>query len=570
MTQAKLVVLLLLPACTAEAPDVFARPAPLSGARILEPGCAGSAYATIQAAIDDAIDGDVLDICAGTYHERLSVTGKAITLHAQGGPGTTIVDAQTFGRALAVSGAADVTVDGLDLINGLDANTGGVVWCDASTLNVRNARIANGVSGNGGGMAVIGCDGGVSDSTFEDSRGWSGGGLFVDGGTFVARRSTFTGNHADWSGGAMFGNAGAQMLESTFDGNDSRYGGAVYILDGTGEVSDNTFTNNSSTDDGGALYVLNGSPLVKGNWFESNDSGDEGGGLRIKLATSVIRGNTFQYNHANYRGGASKISHEAVELYDNVFVDNDAWSEGGALYMKESASLLSGNRFSLNSSAYGGALSIDTGWGGTDLVDCEFLDNTASQDGGQVYVNLPGYATTFTRVTMTGGTARRGGAVFGDDSELVLHNVVLDRNAASVSGGALFLSQVTGDLANVVSWRSSAPSGRAVTIANGGAFDIVNSVFGRSATGPALQLNSGAAPTVRYSVFSSNAVRTAGFPDPVGIDGNVDGVPKFRSPGTGDFRLKPRSPLVDAGDPAILDPDGTVSNIGRYGGPDAQ
>lgn len=43
--------------------------------------------------------------------------------------------------------------------------------------------------------------------------------------------------------------------------------------------------------------------------------------------------------------------------------------------------------------------------------------------------------------------------------------------------------------------------------------------------------------------------------------------PQFR--GKYDFRLSGNSPAIDAGNPAILDPDGSVSDIGYFGGPHA-
>jgi hypothetical protein len=43
--------------------------------------------------------------------------------------------------------------------------------------------------------------------------------------------------------------------------------------------------------------------------------------------------------------------------------------------------------------------------------------------------------------------------------------------------------------------------------------------------------------------------------------------PMFASPDSGDFRLQAFSPLIDAGDPNILDVDGSRSDIGAYGGP---
>ena len=59
-------------------------------------------------------------------------------------------------------------------------------------------------------------------------------------------------------------------------------------------------------------------------------------------------------------------------------------------------------------------------------------------------------------------------------------------------------------------------------------------------------------------------------------DGNVAVDPAFVSfspstPAQGwDFHLLDTSPLVDAGDPALSDPDGSRSDVGAYGGPDAE
>jgi len=50
-------------------------------------------------------------------------------------------------------------------------------------------------------------------------------------------------------------------------------------------------------------------------------------------------------------------------------------------------------------------------------------------------------------------------------------------------------------------------------------------------------------------------------------DGNLSVDPEFTD--EADFALDSGSPLIDAGDPAILDTDGTVSDMGAHGGPDA-
>ena len=51
------------------------------------------------------------------------------------------------------------------------------------------------------------------------------------------------------------------------------------------------------------------------------------------------------------------------------------------------------------------------------------------------------------------------------------------------------------------------------------------------------------------------------------IDGNLDKDPRFAD--EGEYVLSARSALVDSGDPALFDVDGTRSDIGLHGGPEA-
>jgi hypothetical protein len=79
----------------------------------------------------------------------------------------------------------------------------------------------------------------------------------------------------------------------------------------------------------------------------------------------------------------------------------------------------------------------------------------------------------------------------------------------------------------------------------------------------------GVPPTFAFDDFHGNAGGFAGMGDPIGQGGNLALAPLFVNAPAGDFHLAPGSPLVDAGDPAVTDPDGSAADIGRYGGPDA-
>ncbi len=58
--------------------------------------------------------------------------------------------------------------------------------------------------------------------------------------------------------------------------------------------------------------------------------------------------------------------------------------------------------------------------------------------------------------------------------------------------------------------------------------------------------------------------------DQTGIHGNISQDPLYVNVANGDYRLQSDSPSIDTGDPSILDPDGSRSDMGAYGGPNAK
>jgi hypothetical protein len=75
-----------------------------------------------------------------------------------------------------------------------------------------------------------------------------------------------------------------------------------------------------------------------------------------------------------------------------------------------------------------------------------------------------------------------------------------------------------------------------------------------------------------YSAWFSPASRPGhsniGDGDFRGLNGNISSDPLFIDPENGDFRLRPDSPCIDAGnpDPIYYDPDGSKNDMGAYGG----
>ncbi len=74
-------------------------------------------------------------------------------------------------------------------------------------------------------------------------------------------------------------------------------------------------------------------------------------------------------------------------------------------------------------------------------------------------------------------------------------------------------------------------------------------------------------PVSFNNIWDNKAGNYKGMADKTGIDGNISSDPLFE--GTHPFLLKRNSPCIDAGDPLIIDANGTRSDMGIFGGPHA-
>lgn len=540
------VVLLLATAC-GHPPEAPPSADPLRAAKTITTGCAGSAYSKVQDAISNASAGDVIEICSGTYAERLTISGKVLTLKPQSGASVT-VDGTGGGRTISVTGGADVTIDGLTIRNGYATGTGGNVYCSGSDLELRNSVLEDGLAAKGGGAGFKTCTGVIEGNTFRDNRATSkGGGLYTEG-TIDVRDNRIEANASD------------------------DRGGGAYVKGSFGEISGNTVVANTSIDDGGGIYVYDGAPIVDGNTFDLNVAESEGGGLRVKIAEAIITNNTLTGNQADSNGGGTRVSHDEVVMAGNVFVGNkSSWGSGGGAYMHESASLLSFETYVDNDADEGGGVAIEAGWGDIELTDCTFEDNEGDKIGGNLWISLPGYTTHLQRVDLVGGTSPQGAGIYAIGSEIELENVLLEGNVATTGGGAIYLDATTGEIVNAVLSANSAPLGAGMQVVNGAALTVSNTIFHGNTSSAAVTLTSGLAPTITYSDFYANTSNYSGIVNPVGKNGNLAVSPGFVNPTPpGDYHLVSTSGVKDKGDPAISDQDGSRSDMGLYGGPYAQ
>lgn len=204
-----------------------------------------------------AVDGDVIEIAAGTYllEDSFSIYGPSVEIRgAVDGKGrpATILDGQGLGMVL------------------------GAVLLPESTLRIENIVITNGFGEYGGGMFLR--DGAC---TFENCR--------------------IIGNHADIQGGGVFLNGGADVtfVGCEFSGNTAAHptfgslgsGGAAWIAGGVVTLVDSEISGNSAQIAGGGVGMSSlGEVVLDGSRICGNASGQNSGQLVGAGTVTIVTG----------------------------------------------------------------------------------------------------------------------------------------------------------------------------------------------------------------------------------------------------------------------------------------
>jgi len=189
---------------------------------------------------------------------------------------------------------------------------------------------------------------------------------------------------------------------------------------------------------------------------------------------------------------------------------------GGGLYLYGSSLSLSNLIITGNSAIWGGGLYTEGG-GTVTLTNSLVRGNNAS---------IPGY------------NGRGGGMSVSGSTTVNLNNVTVANNTASSSVGGIDVSYATLNIRSSIVWGNTAPTGAA-----------------------GIEGSAGSTVNVSYSITQEAASGT----------GNLNVDPQFVNAGGGDFRLKPGSLAVDAGNNSVLpvdtndmDRDGNATELLPY------
>jgi len=422
------------------------------------------------------------------------------------------------------------------------ANLGGAIAVvDNVSLTLVDVSFDGNEAATGGGAiyvaeaAEIDC----SDCVFRDNQGGNGGAVHAAAdGVFTGSEGDYTGNSGA-DGGAVAVDGGEVLLSgATFTGNEAvRSGGALSVRDpaSTVEISESAFASNAAlSGDGGAISVTtDGSLALSDCTFDANESADDGGALSFAPLDAShdlsVVDSTFMDNLASGDGGAIHVSKGGeVTLRGLALHTNAANRDGGAVYLSETDS--------------------------ASAIQLWFFGNQAAGEGGAWYEDGLGGPTTFTNNLVVENSAADGGGLYlGSSPAAYVVNNTLVGNDATRDGGHVKIEDGTAELINnVLAW----------AVDGGGVYGDGVAALGTDRYNNDAWDNSGGDWTGSFSEVAGSDGNLA--TDPMLKDYSEDGLAD-----NDDYHLALGSPCIDAGHHAIADPDGSVSDIGAYGGPDA-
>lgn len=220
---------------------------------------------------------------------------------------------------------------------------------------------------DGGAVITWNSDGNsrLTNCVFENNYANHGGGAISGNGYIYSCK--FINNTCDSSGGALMLNLESTVENCRFIGNTAYSGGAIYVQSDICPISNCEFISNTAEGSGGAAEGIG---IFTNCNFENNKAKYNGGALyEVMEVTKCNFTNNF-------------ISSDEEEGYGGAIfgIQNNIWDESDdEIIGIEYPTKISNSRFVRNKAIYGGAIYF-----GGLISGCEFIDNTASEEGNAI------------------------------------------------------------------------------------------------------------------------------------------------------------------------------------------
>ena len=249
-------------------------------------------FVTIQAAIDQAMPGDVLELCDATFtgpgNHDIDFLGKAITIRSESGNALAcIIDADRAGRGFVFAnneGAGSV-IENLIIRDGETDEYGGGIQCIYASPYIRGCILDGCQAGSGGGgIYSAGGSPTIEQCIINDAYSSEGGGLYITNGSAAIDKCIIS--NCEASAAVYLFESNVSITNSTLADNVGGFG-AIYCQQNSDVVVRNSII--AFTEIGEAIALSSGcwATLTCCDLY-GNDGGDWTGAIAAQLG---INGN---------------------------------------------------------------------------------------------------------------------------------------------------------------------------------------------------------------------------------------------------------------------------------------
>ena len=263
-------------------------------------------YPTIQAAIDAAFDGDIIELIDGTFsgdgNRDLDYLGMAIVVCSQSdNPRACIIECDAHaadphrGVYFRRDEGAGSVLRGVTIRHACYPQGGAIMCENGASPTITNCIFRDNVSSDsyvGGG--AIWCEGEptISECLFEANTASRGGAVFcVEYVAVTFEDCIFRANYASNKGGAVYSYQNAVFMNCIFEDNEAGDEGGA-MLGGSLILEECTFYGNSATNRASALLCLDGYSDVQFCTLFGNSSAN-GAAIHCLASTNLSMSNTI-------------------------------------------------------------------------------------------------------------------------------------------------------------------------------------------------------------------------------------------------------------------------------------
>ncbi len=434
-------------------------------------------FTDVQSAINASVNGDVIEVSAGTYllAATINPNGKAVTIRgavdAQGNP-LTVLDGQHVRRLIKCSTneGAGTVFENLIIRNGkANFGNGGGVYLEYSSPTLTNciikgntATYSAGAGGNGGGVYLASSSPTLTRCTITENTvdAW-GGGVYLTSSSPTLTNCTITENTADgWGGGVCLTSSSPTLTNCAITGNSALYynGGGVYIQSGSPTVSTTVVCGNTAPSGAqvhGAGWPTGNGSCVSSECTDANGDGvpDSCGGADADGLLSV----PGEYLTIDSALAASE-SGDVIDVSAGVYLLTATINPYGKAVTIRGAVDEKGIPLTvLGGQGVRRVIECTAGEGaGTVFENLTLRDGKGNSNGGGVY--LWSSSPTLSNCVITGNEATSGAGVYLQASSPTLTNCTITGNTAGSFGGGAWLGSSSPTLMNCTIMENAASS----------------------------------------------------------------------------------------------------------------